>query len=117
MLHSSLPGILEAFNRYSEQLRILCPTLPDTVPKIIDHFTSTAYDDTFLTKLAHLLINENVLLSLWDFDSHPGLKNWAESADDGYKQQRLIDLAKGLFRDALDNYKRKDTKATEVTCP
>ena len=108
-------AILEAFNRYSEQLRPLCPTLPDTVPKIIDHFTSTANDDTFLTNLAHLLINENVLMSLWDFDNHPGLKNWAESADDGYKQQRLIDLAKGLFRDALDNYKRKDTKATEVT--
>ena len=91
-------AIVEAFNRYSEQLLPLCTTLPDTVPKIIDHFTSTAYDDTFLTDLAHLLNNENVLMSLWDLSSHPSLKKWAESTDDSSKQQRLIDLAIGLFR-------------------
>ena len=92
-------AIVEAFHRYSEQLRPLCTTLPDTVPKIIDHFTTTANDDTFLTDLAHLLINENVLMSLFeDLRVYPSLKNWAESADDSSKQQRLIDLAIGLFR-------------------
>ena len=64
-------AILEAFNRYNEQLRPLCPILPDTVPKIIDHFTSTANDDTFLIDLAHQLNKENVLMSLWDLGSHP----------------------------------------------
>ena len=58
-------AIVEAFHRYSELLRPLCTTLPDTVPRIIEDFTTTAYDDTFLSDLAHLLNNENVLMSLF----------------------------------------------------
>ena len=64
-------AIIEAFNRYSELLRPFCSTLPETVPDIIEQFTTLANDETFLTNLAHLLFNENVLLSLWDIDRPP----------------------------------------------
>ena len=108
-------AILEAFNRYSELLRPYCSTVPETVPEIIEHFTTNAKDATFLTNLANQLFDENVLLSLWDIENHPSLKTWADSSDDGHKKERLINLTTQLFRDALDDYKIKDTKASEIT--
>ena len=108
-------AILEAFIRFNDQLRVICPIMPETVPKIIDHFTTTANDDKFLTDLAHHLDEQNVLMSLWDLNSHPTLKYWAESPDDDSKQQRLINLVIGLFKDALEDYKRKETFANEIT--
>lgn len=104
----------KAFEIFDE-LALMCPTMPDTIPKMIVHFTTNANNDTFLQELVELLHSRDVLFSLMDGDKHPALLDWEETVDDENKTERLFVTVKGIFKDTLNDFKQKDSLANEIT--
>ena len=109
-------AIHKAFELFGDDLAKTCPSMQDTIPKIIEHFTTFANENTFLRNLVELLNSKNVLLSLMDIEKHPALLDWSESVDDENKTERLFLAVIEIFKNNLNDFKQKDTLlANEVT--
>ena len=61
--------IHKAFELFGDDLFKTSPSMQDTVPKMLQHFTTYASEITFLRNLVELLNSKNVLFSLMDSNS------------------------------------------------